>query len=150
MSDANGKVFSKSIHKYFHTVNVLRHSRFMMFNGHRSYLLNILLSQGSFQRYITQYEFIAKSPNPPDQRAGIRKENPIQIGLQSPNNKANELTWDICVRSNNNPLLIYEGKVKSYRPSLRETRDKRPLDPDRGFCYRYTSAKLSWSQLMNP
>ena len=46
----------------------------------------------------------------------------------------------------------YEGKVKSSRPSLRDTRDKRPLgrDPDRSWCHCYVSAKLSWSQAMHP
>ena len=42
--------------------------------------------------------------------------------------------------------------MKSSRPSLRETRDKRPLDrdPDRSRCHRHTSVKLSWSQSMHP
>ena len=42
--------------------------------------------------------------------------------------------------------------MKSPRPSLRETRDKRPLgrDPDRSWCHCHTSAKLSLSQPMDP
>ena len=42
----------------------------------------------------------------------------------------------------------YEGKVKSSRPSLRETEDKRPLgrDLDRSWCDHHTSIKL----LMDP
>jgi hypothetical protein len=40
---------------------------------------------------------------------------------------------------------IYQGRVKSFRPSLRETRDKRPLgrDPDRSCCHLLTSVKLA-------
>ena len=42
--------------------------------------------------------------------------------------------------------------MKSSRPSLRETRDKRSLgrDPDRSWCHRHTSVKVSWSQSMGP
>ena len=49
-------------------------------------------------------------------------------------------------------IYMHEGKVKSSRPSLRETRNKRPLgrDPDRNWCHRHTSVKLSWSQPMYP
>ena len=38
-------------------------------------------------------------------------------------------------------FLLYEGKVKSSWPILRETRVKRPLgrDPDRSWCHRNTS-----------
>ena len=48
--------------------------------------------------------------------------------------------------------LWYEGKVKSSRPCLRETRDKRPLgkDQEKSWCHRHTSVKLSWSQPMDP
>ena len=51
-------------------------------------------------------------------------------------------------------IKILTGKhkenVKSSRPSLRETRDKRSLgrDPDRNWCYDHTSVKLLWSQSM--
>ena len=47
--------------------------------------------------------------------------------------------------------IIYEGKVKSSRPSLRETRDKRPLGrgPDRSWCHSHTSVQLSWSKSMD-
>ena len=40
---------------------------------------------------------------------------------------------------------INEGKVKSSRPSLRETRDKRLLgrDPDKSWYHRDTSVKVS-------
>ena len=40
-------------------------------------------------------------------------------------------------------FLNYEGKMKSSRPSLRETRDKWPLvkDPDRSWCHRHISVK---------
>ena len=43
-------------------------------------------------------------------------------------------------------------KLKSSRPSLRETRDNRPLGryPDRSWCYRQNSVKLSWSKPMDP
>ena len=49
-------------------------------------------------------------------------------------------------------IVDYEAKVKSSRPSLRETRDKRPSgnDPDKSWCHRHISVKLSWSQSMNP
>ena len=42
---------------------------------------------------------------------------------------------------------MYEDKVKSSRASLRETRDKRPLDrdPDRSWCHGHSSVKLFWS-----
>ena len=42
--------------------------------------------------------------------------------------------------------------MKSFRASLRETLDKRPLgrDPDKGCCHRQTSVKLFWSQAMAP
>ena len=49
-----------------------------------------------------------------------------------------------------------QGQVKSSRPSLRKTLDKRPLgkDPDRSWCHRHTTSwpmiKLSWSQPMAP
>ena len=48
--------------------------------------------------------------------------------------------------------FTYVGKVKSSGPSLRETREKRPLgrDPDRRWRYRHTSVKLFWSQPMVP
>ena len=48
--------------------------------------------------------------------------------------------------------FTYEDKVKNSRPSLRETRDKRPLarNPDRSWCHRRTSVKFSWSQPMDP
>ena len=41
-------------------------------------------------------------------------------------------------------LYIYEDKVKSSRPSLREIRDKRPLcrDPDRSWCHRHTKSMI--------
>ena len=47
---------------------------------------------------------------------------------------------------------VYEDTVKSSRPSLCETRDKRPLgrDPDKSLSHRHTSVKLSWSQPMDP
>ena len=37
--------------------------------------------------------------------------------------------------------FTYEGRVKSFWPSLHETRDKRPLDrdPDRSWCHHHTS-----------
>ena len=40
---------------------------------------------------------------------------------------------------------IIQEKVKSSRPSLRKTRDKRPLsrDPDTSWCEDHTSVKLS-------
>ena len=45
-------------------------------------------------------------------------------------------------------LLLYVGKVKSYRFSLRlrETLDKRPLgrDPDRSWCHLHTTVNHSW------
>ena len=43
---------------------------------------------------------------------------------------------------------VYEGKVKSSRPSLCETRDKRPLgrEPDRSWCHTTSTIKLFWSQ----
>ena len=46
---------------------------------------------------------------------------------------------------------MYEGKVKSSRPSSRETRDKQPLgrDRDRSWYHR-ASVKFSWSQPMDP
>ena len=48
----------------------------------------------------------------------------------------------------------YEGDLKSFRPSLRETRDKRPLDKEskRSWCHRHTTSmiKLFWSQPMGP
>ena len=49
-------------------------------------------------------------------------------------------------------LRHYQGKLKTSRPSLRETRDKRTLgrDPDRSWCHSHTSVKLSWSKLMSP
>ena len=38
----------------------------------------------------------------------------------------------------------YEGKLKSSRPSLRETRDKRPLsrDPVRSWCHRHITSMM--------
>ena len=47
---------------------------------------------------------------------------------------------------------INEGKVKSSRPSLRETRDKPPLgmDPELSWYYLHTSANLCWSQPIAP
>ena len=41
-------------------------------------------------------------------------------------------------------VFKYEGNVKSSRPSLRETWDKRPLgrDPDRSWCDRHTISKI--------
>ena len=49
-------------------------------------------------------------------------------------------------------FTVNEGKVKSSRPSLRETRDKRPLDkdPGRSWCHHHTMIKFSWLQLMAP
>ena len=49
-------------------------------------------------------------------------------------------------------LPEYEGKVKSSRPSLRETRDKRPLgrDLDGSWCHLHTSVKHFWSQPNDP
>ena len=48
----------------------------------------------------------------------------------------------------------YEDKVRSSRPSLRKTRDKRPLsrDPDMSWCHCHTTSliKLFWSQPMDP
>ena len=48
----------------------------------------------------------------------------------------------------------FEGGLKSFRPSLRETRDKRPLDREsnRRWCHRHTMSmiKLFWSQPMAP
>ena len=43
-------------------------------------------------------------------------------------------------------------KVLSLADDQRETLDKLPLgkDPKRGWCYRHTSVKLSWSQPMAP
>ena len=40
---------------------------------------------------------------------------------------------------------IYEGKVKSSRPILCETRDERPLgrDPDRSWCHRHTKSMIN-------
>ena len=48
--------------------------------------------------------------------------------------------------------MTYEGGLKTSRPSLSETRDKRPLgrDPDRSWCHLHTSLKLFCSQLMAP
>ena len=50
--------------------------------------------------------------------------------------------------------MLYEGKVKSSRSTLHETREKRPLgrDPDRRWAHRYTTSMimLFWSQLMTP
>ena len=47
-----------------------------------------------------------------------------------------------------------EGKVESSQPSLRETRDKRPLgrDTDMRWCQRHTTSmiKLIWPQPMFP
>ena len=42
--------------------------------------------------------------------------------------------------------------MTSYRPSLRETRDKWLLgrDPDKSWCHRHTSVKFSWSKPMDP
>ena len=46
------------------------------------------------------------------------------------------------------------GDLKSFRPSLRETRDKRPLgrELDRSWCHRHTTSmiKLFWSQPIAP
>ena len=48
----------------------------------------------------------------------------------------------------------YESGLKSFRPSLRETRDKRPLDREsnRSWCYLHTTCmiKLFWSRPMAP
>ena len=51
----------------------------------------------------------------------------------------------------NEKRFMYEDKVKSSRPSLRETWDKRPLGshPDRSWCHRHASVKLFWSQPMS-
>ena len=50
--------------------------------------------------------------------------------------------------------LLYEGKMKISRPSLRKTRDKGPLgrDPDRSWYHHHTTSmiKLFWSQSMAP
>ena len=47
-------------------------------------------------------------------------------------------------------ISIYEGKVKSFRPSLRKTRDKRPLGrvPNWNWCYRHITnmIKHCWSR----
>ena len=52
------------------------------------------------------------------------------------------------------PSWFYEGRLKSFRPSLRETRDMRPLDREsnRSWCHRHTKSmiKLFWSQPMAP
>ena len=57
-----------------------------------------------------------------------------------------------CGKCNYFVILHYEGKVKSFRPSLRETRDKWVLgrDPDKSWCHRHTSSmiKLFCSQSM--
>ena len=51
-------------------------------------------------------------------------------------------------------LCTYEGGLKLFRLSLRETRDKRPLDREsnRSWCHRHTTGmiKLFWSQPMAP
>ena len=50
-------------------------------------------------------------------------------------------------------LFIYKGGLKSSRPSLPETQDKRPLgrELDRSWCHCHTSMiKLFWSQPMAP
>ena len=41
-------------------------------------------------------------------------------------------------------VMLYEGKVKSSSLAYnrRETRDKRPLDPDRSWCHLHTSVTL--------
>ena len=48
----------------------------------------------------------------------------------------------------------YEGKVKSSRPSLRETREKRPLgmESDWSWCHRHTTSMITLllSQPMAP
>ena len=51
-------------------------------------------------------------------------------------------------------MMKYKCKVKSSRPSLYETQDKRSLgrDSDRSLCHRHTTSmiKLFWSQPMTP
>ena len=51
-------------------------------------------------------------------------------------------------------VSMYEGGLKGFRPSLHETRDKRPLDREsnRSWCHRHTTTmiKFFWSQLMAP
>ena len=49
---------------------------------------------------------------------------------------------------------IYEGGLKSFRTSLRETRNTQPSDREsnRSWCHRQTTSmiKLFWSQPMSP
>ena len=56
------------------------------------------------------------------------------------------------IRQQNEMSDLYEGKVKISRPSLCETRDKRPLgwESDRSWCHCHTNVKLFWSQPMAP
>ena len=51
--------------------------------------------------------------------------------------------------------VLYKGGLKSFRPSLHETRDKRPLGrkSERSWCHRHTNKsmiKLFWPQPMAP
>ena len=61
---------------------------------------------------------------------------------------------DINIKFMVSRLVRYEGGLKSSRPSLRETRDKRPLDKEsnNSWCHRHTTSmiKLFWSQPMAP
>ena len=49
-------------------------------------------------------------------------------------------------------IIRIRGKMESSWPSLRETRDKRPLgrDPERSWCHRHTMSMIEpfWSQAM--
>ena len=51
-------------------------------------------------------------------------------------------------------ILCLQGWSENSRPSLCETRDKRPLnrESDRSWCHHHTTSmiKLSWSQAMAP
>ena len=47
---------------------------------------------------------------------------------------------------------IYEGDLKSFRPSLHETRDKQPLGryPDRSWCHRHTKSMIQLFFRLSP
>ena len=44
-------------------------------------------------------------------------------------------------------IHIHEGDLKSFRPSLHETRDKRPLDREsnRSWCHRHIMSMAPWA-----